>query len=119
MANAQLDIQFVTNRLGNQSIIYNGYQFRVKTRRDERVYWICTTRNCPATLNTRNNITTKLPNGHNHDNHKVKLQVDEILQTIKKRCRNGAERRLHQFQLYMNKRSLNYATQNGMTKHKK
>ncbi|VDI61105.1 Hypothetical predicted protein [Mytilus galloprovincialis] len=62
-------------------------KFRVKTRRDERVYWICTTRNCPATLNTRNNIPTKLPNGHNHDSHKVKLKVDEILQTIKKRCR--------------------------------
>ena len=87
MANAQLDIQFVTNRLGNQTLVHNGYKFRVKTRKNDRVYWICTTRNCTATINTLNSIPTKLQINHNHDNDRVQLNVDKVLQSIKQRCK--------------------------------
>lgn len=49
--------------------------------------WICTTRNCPATINTLNNIPTKLQINHNHENDRVQLDVDRVLQTIKRRCK--------------------------------
>jgi hypothetical protein len=87
MANALLNVQFVTNRLGNQSLVHNGFQYRVKQRRDNRCYWICTTRNCRATINTLDNIPVKLPDAHNHPNHQTKLKVDSVLKSIKKRCR--------------------------------
>ena len=88
MANAQLDIQFVTNRVGNQTLVHNGFKFRVKTRKNDRVYWICTTRNCTATINTRNSMPTKLQNNHNHENDRIKLDVDRVLQNIKRRCKD-------------------------------
>ena len=87
MANALLNVQFVTNRLGNQSLVHNGFQYRIKQRRDNRCYWICTTRNCRATINTLDNILVKLPDAHNHPNHQTKLKVDSVLKSIKKRCR--------------------------------
>jgi len=86
MANAQLDIRFVTNRLGNQNLVHNGYKFRVKYRRRNRCYWTCTTSNCPATMNTLDNIPTKMPTEHNHPNHQTELKVEEVLRVIKKRC---------------------------------
>ena len=82
-----LNVQFVTNRLGNQSLVHNGFQYRVKQRRDNRCYWICTTRNCRATINTLDSIPVKLPDAHNHPNHQTKLKVDSVLKSIKKRCR--------------------------------
>ena len=88
MAYAQLDIQFVTNRLGNQNLVHNGYKFRVKTRKNDRVYWICTTCNCTATINTRNSIPTKLQINHNHENDRVQLDVDRVLQNNKRRCKD-------------------------------
>jgi len=35
-ANALLDVKFVTNRLGKQSLVHKGYLFRVEHRRDNR-----------------------------------------------------------------------------------
>jgi hypothetical protein len=83
MVIALLDVQFFTNRLGNQSLVPKGYQFSVKHRRDNRCYWICITRNCRATLNTLGNIPVKLPYTHNHPNQ---TPVDNVLQSIKKCC---------------------------------
>ena len=78
MANALLNVQFVTNRLGNQSLGHNGFQYRVKQRRHNRCYWICTTRNCRATINTLDNIHVKLLDAHNNP---TKLKVDSVLKS--------------------------------------
>ncbi|KAJ8317136.1 LOW QUALITY PROTEIN: hypothetical protein KUTeg_005040 [Tegillarca granosa] len=64
--NAQLDVIFTTNRLGNQSLIHNGYNFHIKTRRGDRIYWQCSTRDRRATINILNSIPTKIAGNHNH-----------------------------------------------------
>ena len=88
MANAQLDNQFVTNGLGNQTVVHNCFKFRVKPCKNDRVYWNLTTRNCTATINTGNSITTKLQINHNHENDRIQLHVDRVLQNIKRRCKD-------------------------------
>ncbi|CAC5391292.1 unnamed protein product [Mytilus coruscus] len=66
MANAQLQVKFVTNRLGNQNLVHNGFKFQAKNKKGIRTYWKCSTANCPATTNTLNNIPTKVSANHNH-----------------------------------------------------
>ncbi|CAG2215508.1 unnamed protein product [Mytilus edulis] len=88
MANAQLDIKFTTNRLGNQNLVHNNYKFQIKSRRGDRCYWKCSTRNCPATVNTHNNIPTKVDANHNHPSDRMQLRVDDVLQRMKSRCKD-------------------------------
>ncbi|CAC5375503.1 unnamed protein product [Mytilus coruscus] len=87
MANAQLEISFVTNRLGNQNLVHNGFKFQIKSRRGERCYWQCSSRNCPATINTCNNLPTKVSPNHNHQSDRMQLQVDEVLKRMKDRSK--------------------------------
>lgn len=60
MTAAQLNIEFVANRLGNQTLVYSSYTFKVKTEQNDIVFWICTTRNCSAAITSLNNLLTKL-----------------------------------------------------------
>ena len=81
MANAPLQVKFVTNRLGkNQNLLHNGFKFQAKNRRGERTYWKCSTANCPATINTLNNLPTKVSAYHNHGSDQMHLKVDEKTQ---------------------------------------
>ncbi|CAG2196462.1 unnamed protein product [Mytilus edulis] len=59
----------------------------VKNRRNDRVYWRCATRTCPATIRTLNNIPIGFNLVHNHPPNPAKLEVTKVLQHIKKRCR--------------------------------
>ncbi|KAK3093890.1 hypothetical protein FSP39_021504 [Pinctada imbricata] len=87
MANAQLRVQFVRNERGNPSLVYNDNRYVVKLRRDERTYWRCSVRACPATVRTLNNILVGSNGTHNHSPDRIQLQVDEVMNTIKSRCR--------------------------------
>ena len=80
MANALLDIRFTTNPFGNQNWIHNRYRFQVKLRRGDRSYWQCSTRICTATINTHNNLLTKVSTHHNHPSDSMQLKVNDILQ---------------------------------------
>ena len=42
---------------------------------------------CRATLNTLDNIHVNLPDAYNHPKQQTKLKVDNVLQSINKRCR--------------------------------
>jgi len=86
MANAQLQIAFVDDS-GGQSLLYQNYRFHVKNRLDERVYWRCVVRTCPATIRTRNSIPFGFNLERNHPPISAKLEVNKVLQHIKKRCR--------------------------------
>lgn len=60
MANLLLQVKFVTNRLGSLNLVHNGFKLQAKNRMGERTYLKCSTANCPATINTLNNIPTKV-----------------------------------------------------------
>lgn len=87
MANAQLQITFVDNECCGQSLVYQDYRFQVKNRRNDRAYWRCSTRTCPATIRTLNNIPIGFNLVHNHPPNPAKLEANKVLQFIKKRCR--------------------------------
>ena len=42
MANAQLNVSFITNRKGGQNIAYNSYIYRQIRKNDDRTFWRCT-----------------------------------------------------------------------------
>ncbi|XP_069102956.1 uncharacterized protein [Argopecten irradians] len=87
MANAQIQVTFLRNKFGRQTIAYNGYIYCVKNNRGERTYWRCTIPDCPATLSTRNNIPTG--NGcypYNHPQDHAKITALEIMENIRTRC---------------------------------
>lgn len=86
MANAQLNIQFVENRLGNVNLVYNNFKFRVKTQRGDRCYWRCVKSDCTATINTLNRIPVKMQGQHNHPSDQIQLNVDKVLNRMKERC---------------------------------
>ncbi|CAG2234659.1 unnamed protein product [Mytilus edulis] len=88
MANAQLQVKFVTNRLGNQNLEHSWFKIQAKNKRGIKTYWKCSTSNCPATINTLNNIPTKISANHNHGSDPMQLKVDDVLQRMKVRCTN-------------------------------
>jgi len=55
MANAQLNVSFITNRKGGQNIAYNGYIYRQIRKNDDRTFWRYTVSGCPGSLSTLNN----------------------------------------------------------------
>ncbi|VDI54109.1 Hypothetical predicted protein [Mytilus galloprovincialis] len=88
MANAQLQVKSNTNRLGNKNLVHSGFKFQAKNKRGIRTYWKCSTANCPVTINTLNNIPTKVSANHNHGSDHMQLKVDDVLQRMKVRCTN-------------------------------
>ena len=87
MAHAQVNVEFVQNERGGESLVHNGFRFQVKNRRGDRVYWKCHIRDCRATINTFQGILTKVGNQHNHEADPVQLEVDRVMHKVKKRCR--------------------------------
>lgn len=87
MANAQVQISFVPNQRGGNSLVYDGYRFQVKTRRQTRVYWTCHVRQCTAKITTVDNIPASIQNQHNHPAEHMQLRRDEVMQQIRKRVR--------------------------------
>lgn len=85
MANAQINVEFVENSRGGQSLVYNNYRFQIKSRREERVYWRCAVRTCPATINTLNKIPIGFNLQHNHAADPHKLQASKVLNAMEKK----------------------------------
>ncbi|KAJ8307731.1 hypothetical protein KUTeg_014717, partial [Tegillarca granosa] len=87
MAGAQVQVKYVQTKRGHQSLVHNGYRYNVKFRRNDRTYWKCHLKTCSATVNTHNGIIVKFRHLHNHQPEHEQLKVNEILESIKKRCR--------------------------------
>ena len=89
MANAQLDIKLIRNRLGGHNLAHNGFMYRTRFSPGERTYWKCTIFTCPATLNTRNNNITGIGQyPHNHPADQANIASKEIMNFISDRCQN-------------------------------
>lgn len=89
MAYAQLRaLEFVKNKFGKDSLVLDGYRYRVRSQRNTRIYWRCVTSTCPATVNTHDGHLVKRGYQHNHPSNQSKIDVMKVLQTMKERSRS-------------------------------
>ncbi|KAK3086401.1 hypothetical protein FSP39_017917 [Pinctada imbricata] len=87
MANAQLKYRYTENERGKPSLVYEDFRFQVKSRRDDRIYWRCSVRSCPARIATLHMIPTEPNPLHNHPTDAIQIRIMETMNEIKKRCR--------------------------------
>jgi len=89
MANAQINVRYVPNTRGGESLVHNNYRYQVKNRNGDKVYWRCHVADCRATVNTFMRIPTKFGHEHNHDQlSDQEIRVGEFIHNVKKRCRD-------------------------------
>lgn len=94
MANAHLNVSFITNRKGGQNIAYNGYIYRQIRKNDDRTFWRCTVSGCPGSLSTlNNNVTYQLDSAdkYTHPADHTGIVTKQILNHINTRCIDGSE----------------------------
>ena len=55
MANAQVNIRFIENSRGGQTLVHNDFLFCIKTRKSDslRCVYYCVNKECGARLNTK------------------------------------------------------------------
>jgi hypothetical protein len=88
MTNAQLQaLQYVQNKFGSERLVLGGHRFRVKNRRNDRVYWRCSIPVCPATVNTHEGHPVKFGLPHNHTANQPKIEMMKVMQTMKQRAK--------------------------------
>ena len=90
MANAQVNLSFLENGRGGFYLLHAGYKFSVRTRYNQRTYWRCVVRQCPATVTTTDNILVNVFQPHNHDANFVELAAESFISGVRKRCREEA-----------------------------
>ena len=92
MAFAQVQVKLIPNNQGTQNISFNGYLYRMKNNNGERIYWRCTVKACPATINTQNNIPAGFGRRpHNHPSNQAKIDSKQIINTICNIAKSEAE----------------------------
>ena len=91
MANAQVRVELIPHARGHYLAVA-GYRYRVKTRKQGRdaelIYWKCTQKDCPGTVNTSDNMVTSFPKDHNHPPSPSDIKAKLFLSHIKERARN-------------------------------
>ena len=75
---------------GVSIFLHAGYKFSVRTRYNQRTYWRCVVRQCPATVTTTDNILVNVFQPHNHDANFVELAAESFISGVRKRCREEA-----------------------------
>ncbi|XP_060065086.1 uncharacterized protein LOC132545413 [Ylistrum balloti] len=87
MANYQVQVEFTTNKRGGRTLHQAGFSYMVKNNYRDTTYWRCCIRDCPATINTRDDIPAKMGHQHNHQPNRFQVEVKKVMNSIKKRCR--------------------------------
>ena len=84
MANAQINVKFITNRWDN--LAFNGI-YRVNRRTDNKIFWRCTTSGCSASISTENDIPTGFgQQQHTHAADHTEVVAKQIMTAISIRC---------------------------------
>ncbi len=91
MANAQVHFRLIENSRGGQTLVHNGYMFRLKMGKEESRYWYCQKKDCPARINTKNDNITKASGIHNHMQDQTAISVAEMKSNMRKRVRESIE----------------------------
>ena len=80
------------NNQGTPNLSFNGYLYRMKNNNGEHIYWRCTVKDCPVTINTRNNIPAGFGRRlYNHPSNQAKIDSKQIINTICNRAKSEAE----------------------------
>ena len=56
MANALVNIKFIENSRGGQTLVHNDFLFRLNTRKGDYRYWYCVNKDCGAKINTKDEM---------------------------------------------------------------
>ncbi len=75
----------IENSRGGQTLVHNGYMFRLKMGKEESRYWYCQKKDCPARINTKNDNITKASGIHNHMQDQTAISVAEMKSNMRKR----------------------------------
>ena len=98
------------NNQGTPNLSFNGYLYRMKNNNGEHIYWRCTVKDCPATINTWNNIPTAFGSRpHNHPSNQAKIDAKQIINTIQ----IEQNPKLSHYPNYMMKRYVNSEPRTG------
>lgn len=91
MANALVNIRFIENSRGSQTLVLNGYMYSLKTRKRECRYWNCVNKACNAKINTKNELPTKLADEHNHPRDDSRIVAADIMSGVRKQVRGSTQ----------------------------
>ena len=90
MANTQVRVELIHHARGHYLAVA-GYRYIVKTRKQGRdtelIYWKCTEKDCPGTVNTKDNLITRFPKNHNHPPAPSEINAKKFMAHIKERAR--------------------------------
>jgi hypothetical protein len=87
MANAQLNVKFLTNRRGGQNLALHRYIYRVNRRGPDKVFWRCAIIECSATVSTENNIPVGFGRKqHNDPADHTQIVAKQIMNLVTERC---------------------------------
>jgi len=94
MANAQVRVKLIHHARG-QYLAVAVYRYIVKTRKQGRdaelIYWKCTEKDCPGTVNTKDNLVTRLHKNHNHPHAPSEINAEKFMAHIKERERTSLD----------------------------
>ncbi|WAR15649.1 hypothetical protein MAR_005754, partial [Mya arenaria] len=88
MANAQVQIRFVNNQKGGESLLISGFRFNMKSCKPDRIYWSCCQQGCGTRATTVDGRLTKHTDNHTHPPNNVDNDIRNIMGDIRKRCRD-------------------------------
>lgn len=94
MANAQVQLSFIPNgRKNGQYLVHAGHKYSIKSqnRTTGRIHWRCSTKDCPSTINTQNNLVTSIGAQHTHDGDLAKNEVDKFIANLKFQVRTTSK----------------------------
>ena len=91
MANALVNIRFIDNCWGCQTLVLNGYMYNLKTRRRQSLSWNCVNKTCNAKINTRIDLQNQNRWRTNHPRNYSGIVAEDIVSSVRKLVRGSTQ----------------------------
>ena len=89
MSAANSTISFISSNKGKRMLVKEGYIYKSNKQTSLKIYWICKTRNCNASIHTDLNYKFMQSNGkHNHLIEPEEIEVKHFREALKERVIN-------------------------------
>lgn len=80
---------FLTSNKGHRQLVRDGFIYRFNKKTSSKIYWICKTKNCKASIHTDPNSIYLQSNGeHNHLREPEDIEVQRFRKVLKDRVIN-------------------------------